>query len=101
MGEASHLVINVGDVHCVEHIKVEVIFEYSAQYVKWNVRPTSNQINHNVKNGLQSIFLSNKLYQQWYKNYKKNIHIHMTILTVFSRFTSAAGLRRKNLNWYT
>jgi len=34
MGEASHLVINVGDVHCVEHIKVEVIFEYSAQYVK-------------------------------------------------------------------
>lgn len=46
--EWSHLVINVSDVHCIEHIKVEIIFEYSSQYVKRNVRPECNQINNKL-----------------------------------------------------
>jgi len=47
--ESRHLVINVGDVHCIEHVKVKVIFEHSSQYVKGNVWSACNEINHNIK----------------------------------------------------
>ena len=35
----TDLVVDVGDVHGVEYIKVEVVFQHSSQDVKWNVRP--------------------------------------------------------------
>jgi len=44
--KSSYFVINVRDVHCIQHIKVEVIFEYSPKYVEWNVRPKHDKINH-------------------------------------------------------